>query len=223
MTRWTIYLVLKDKVLYTTEFNWDMYEDWHGDYVMQQLALIKDEDWFRFFVKKFNTDNFWYEEQLVYDMDPDEFYDTLDMSKNYFDNWFSDYIFIKNISDDTIEVATGDWAIVEILPQDEARFNFWDRVDKDEYNILESEDEKEESSTVVVDHMWFGELWIVRAIDWTTQKKHIYVWVGRWDNLADDLNHIKNLWTKYTGDRVKSLINFLSRWLDDEDWKETKD
>ena len=138
MTRWTIYLIINDKVLKTVEFNGDMYPDWHGDTVMKELTLVKDEHGFRDFVKKFNADNFWYEDELVYEItrtEFDEYY--TDMRENYFENHCSGYIFFKNISDEEIQFITSDGITISLCEQDQLRFNFGNLIEKDTYDYVD--------------------------------------------------------------------------------------
>lgn len=97
MTRGQIAVVLPDGSLITSiEFNGDMYLTEHGREVIDALNYIYDEDEYRDFVERFNEKHFsYYDEPRIYDCDKTFF----DMSTDYFDKWFSDYVYIKNLSD----------------------------------------------------------------------------------------------------------------------------
>ena len=97
MTRGQIAVVLPDGSLISSiEFNGDMDLTEHGKEVVDELNYIESEDEFRAFVERFNKDHFsYYEYPRVYECD-DNFFD---MSTDYFDKWFSDYVYIKNLSD----------------------------------------------------------------------------------------------------------------------------
>lgn len=97
MTRGQIAVVLPDGSLISSiEFNGDMDLTEHGKEVIDELTYIDNEDEFRAFVERFNKDHFsYYDYPRVYDCD-DSFFD---MSNDYFDKWFSDYVYIKNLSD----------------------------------------------------------------------------------------------------------------------------
>ena len=104
MTRGKIVVVLNGKVmLISTEFNGDMYYEGHGEEVIEGLRKVNSVEEYEEFVKEFNRKNFEYEEDLIYKVEGDKFEDYLDMSVGYFDKWFSDYVYIKNLSDETIK------------------------------------------------------------------------------------------------------------------------
>lgn len=114
-TRGTGYLLLKDYCLETTEFNGDMYPDGFGDFFYEEITLVKNEEDFTDFVNKFNKENFKYEEDLIYKKENTEFFDaitkdelTIDFNNNYFERFFSDWIFFKNLSGFPIRFITRD-------------------------------------------------------------------------------------------------------------------
>ena len=126
MTRFQI-AVIKDGVIYTsTEFNGDGYWTGHGEVVYAALQNITTVEEWKECVTKFNSETFNYDEELHYEID-DEYEDYLDMSKEYFKKWFSDYIYIKNISEDDVEFITENGKTV-LEPNDVAVFNFGERL-----------------------------------------------------------------------------------------------
>ena len=101
MTRGQIAAILPDgKLITSVEFNGDMYySGGHGEEVFSELECIESEKEYREFVKDFNDRNFRYtDRELFYDCDESFF----DMSTDYFGKWFSDYVYVKNLSEKEI-------------------------------------------------------------------------------------------------------------------------
>lgn len=138
MTRGRIVVILNGEVmLVSTEFNGDMYYEGHGEDIINAFAEIEDEDQYREFVKQFNDDNFEYNERLVYKISNEIYERYLNMSVGYFDNWFSDYIYVKNLSDETVEFITNKEYKYILKPNKIGVFYFGDVVDDIEENELE--------------------------------------------------------------------------------------
>ena len=114
MIRGTLYLLLPDKrVIRTTEFNGGMDPFQRGREIMPALKEVKSIVGFIRMVVKFNKANHNYPERLIHDFD--DFYDKdnfVDFGKTYFRRFFSDYLYIKNLSGVMIEAI------------DEKRFQF---------------------------------------------------------------------------------------------------
>lgn len=97
MTRGT-FLLLKDGEVYAScEFNGDMYYTGHGEAAVNRLAKVNTVSEFERMVQRFNEDKFGYEEEYVRvkklsASDERE----LNLKYNYIQNWFSDYLYIKN-------------------------------------------------------------------------------------------------------------------------------
>jgi len=143
MTRWKLVLILWNKVLVSAEFNWDMYPEGYGDEVKAAMKDIKTEKEFREFVKWFNAENFWYDEDLVYELTKKEFDTLKDLWDNsvYFEHWFSDYLFFKNMSDDTVifNLSVEDWDMpidFELEHNEFVRFHFWNTCEEDESDFI---------------------------------------------------------------------------------------
>lgn len=100
MVRGTLYLLLPDKrVISTTEFNGGMDPFQHGLKILAGLREVKSVADFIRLVVRFNNANHGYQERLIHDFK--HFYDKdnfVDFRKNYYDRFFSDYLYIKNLS-----------------------------------------------------------------------------------------------------------------------------
>lgn len=93
MTRGTIAVILPDgSLLSSVEFNGEMYLTGHGRNVVEGLQYVDAEKDFREFVNEFNAKNFQYKERPMFFYCDESFFD---MSCDYFDKWFSDYVYIK--------------------------------------------------------------------------------------------------------------------------------
>lgn len=68
MTRGSAFLILKDKVLESVEFNGNMYPEGYGDDFLEGLKECQNEKDFKQFIYNFNQENFQYKEKLVYEI-----------------------------------------------------------------------------------------------------------------------------------------------------------
>lgn len=89
-------------MLISTEFNGDMYYEEYGQDVIESLNNINDEKEYKKFIKEFNKENFRYNGELIYRVEGDEYERYLNMSDGYIHKWFSDYIYVKNLSDEIV-------------------------------------------------------------------------------------------------------------------------
>lgn len=128
MTRGQIAIILKDGVMTSTEFNGDMYmptKQWagHGRQVINALKRVYDIATYHYEVAKFNKENHHYEdEKLVYKYHGD---DMLDMrEQTYFDKWFSDYVYIKNLRNELVTLTDYNGKQITLAPQEIAVMNF---------------------------------------------------------------------------------------------------
>lgn len=94
MTRGQIAIITDKGIETSIEFNGDMYYSGNGKEVIKGLKKVNTVAEYESFVEVFNETHHDYDKQLFYYMGEN----TLDFSQNYFDNWFSDYLYIKNIS-----------------------------------------------------------------------------------------------------------------------------
>lgn len=98
MTRGRIAAILPDgRFVTSVEFNGDMYyAGGYGEEVFDALEDMESERDYRDFVEQFNAKHFGYtDRELFFDCDEEHF----DMADDYFGNWFSDYIYVKNLSE----------------------------------------------------------------------------------------------------------------------------
>ena len=118
MTRGKICVATDEKLLNSVEFNGDMYvEHGHGEEVIEAFESgITTEEEYREYVEAFDNENFCYSTEAR-DNNGENYFDNeyfdkgvrerpleskeakklLDFTKNYGDNWFSDYVYLKNI------------------------------------------------------------------------------------------------------------------------------
>lgn len=157
MTRFQI-AVIKDKTIYTsTEFNGDGYWEGYGHDVYAALQNINSVEEWQDFVTEFNSETFQYKEKLHYEYSGLLYEAMLDMSKGYFDNWFSDYVYIKNLDDEYVSVTTEEGTVC--VDFDEvAVFNFGhklipgtDKLELDDQNDDDSQEERDVTSADMSD------------------------------------------------------------------------
>ncbi len=122
MTRGQIAIITPEgNIMSCIEFNGNMYfTNGHGEEVYPKLAGVENVAQYQTLVENFNSAHFRYEEDLFYNA-PANFFD---MQNDYFRKWFSDYVYIKNLSPDTREFLdrNGDTIICE--PGDCLVFNY---------------------------------------------------------------------------------------------------
>jgi len=105
MTRGKFVLITEDQVYISIEFNGDMYPSGHGIEVMNRLKKVHTPDDFISEVTGFNKENFQYKDKLIYTESLAWFKKFKDFRIDYFDHWFSDWLYFKNVSGK-------DWAFI---------------------------------------------------------------------------------------------------------------
>lgn len=124
MTRGTIAIITDNSVVSSIEFNGNMYPSRHGhgrDVALRlnKVRTVKD---FEKMIKDFNEKNHHYEdEKLIFE---DVGHSSLDFSNNYYGVWFSDYVYIKNITENTIELTNNNGRKFSLEPLQKARLYF---------------------------------------------------------------------------------------------------
>lgn len=117
MTRGKFILICEDKVLESRNFNGDMYPSGYGEDAMKILCKITDENQFENMVAEFNSDHHQYDDrELVFVCDFFTGKYTVNFNISYSERFFSDYLFIKNISNVTISAIDRDKRKFKILP-----------------------------------------------------------------------------------------------------------
>lgn len=109
MTRGTLFLITNHCVLRSTEYNGDMYldEDSWGLQAINGLKEVKTEEDFETFLKDFTKEYGYPEEEskpIHLNKEITNEPGFWNMCVDYMDKFFSDYIFIKNISDENITI-----------------------------------------------------------------------------------------------------------------------
>lgn len=117
MTRGQIAIIYKEygaqeiSLMTSIEFNGDMYmptKQWsgYGQQVINALKRVNDVATYQYEVAKFNKEKHHYNdcETLTHHHPNNEALDMLDFTHNYFGKWFSDYVYIKNITDEEVKI-----------------------------------------------------------------------------------------------------------------------
>ena len=138
MTRGKIVIILNGVVmLISTEFNGDMYYEGHGQDIIEHLNNINTEEEYKQFIKEFNKENFEYNDSLIYKVEGDDYESYLNMSVDYFDKWFSDYVYIKNLSDYPVKFIDENEYKCVLKPNEIGVFYFGEIANDIEENRLE--------------------------------------------------------------------------------------
>lgn len=125
MTRGKIVIVTTNTIYTSVEFNGDMYysENSNGEAAYNGLNEVKSLNEYQTFLEKFNEERFEYPEQIYYAISRDENDSPFDMVHDYFDMWFSDYLYIKNLDEDDIIIRTKEYNIT-VKPNEIIVLNF---------------------------------------------------------------------------------------------------
>lgn len=135
MTRFQIVGIFNDKILTAGEFNGDGYfENGHGEQLCAKFPEIKTEEDYRKIVKDMNDQYFEYEEQLVYPVDDieDLNFHKLKQEHRYYKVWFSDYLYIVNLSDDDKEIIDEHNVHITLKPNGWVTLNFGELYEQDD-------------------------------------------------------------------------------------------
>lgn len=123
MTRGQIAIITNEGIISSTEFNGGMYprDDGYGLQIFSDIDDIESEQQYREYVHLFNRESgFGYEEELFRQCDESCF----NMKDDYYEKWFSDYIYIKNLSDTAQTFIDSNGRYVRISPYGKAIFNY---------------------------------------------------------------------------------------------------
>lgn len=117
MTRWTFVLLTDSTIVKSIEFNWEMWPDMNYGESALRLIDSTNMDTFENDIGIFNLNNFSYPEtELVYeveyviDLDNHSQLDMLDLTEWYYDKYFSDYLYIKNRSNEDKKIVLKTWS-----------------------------------------------------------------------------------------------------------------
>lgn len=98
MTRGTFVLITDNEAVISIEFNGDMYPDGYGKDAKEALEKVNSKEEFEAMVQEFNKTHHNYPSVDVYTKTLGWLEKASNFNRKYFDNWFSDWLFIKNIS-----------------------------------------------------------------------------------------------------------------------------
>ena len=126
MTRFQIVGIFEDKILTAGEFNGDGYFEGHGKDVCREFAKITTEKEYRKLAKDINDESFGYNGEIIFTLEPTitvdkeinifDFYQ-LNQKDEYYNLWFSDYLYIKNFTEDDKVVTDENGIVITIHPQ----------------------------------------------------------------------------------------------------------
>lgn len=109
MTRGTAILITNEDVYQSNEFNGDMYPSGHGRSFLEKLHRVEGEKSFKKMIKDFNSLHHKYKEYVgirsVKDEIPELEDNRIDFWDRYYDRFFSDWMFVKNLGDETVTIV----------------------------------------------------------------------------------------------------------------------
>ena len=205
MTRGQIVLITNDAVYTAGEFNGDMYYDWYGKEVIENLKKVNSYDEYYKFVDEFNAENFEYPEQIIFEIgrfdneeDIENVNKLFDMSKDYFKNWFSDYLYIKNISTNEQEIILDDddW-VVTLKPNEICSLCFGDIAEDYDGNKNIQKRLKED---------------IVEAIEslgWSVNEDDDYIEIEQYSPAGEDIGETFN-YNRPIVEQAKDLYDYFN-------------
>lgn len=140
MTRFQIVAIFNDKVLTAGEFNGDGYfEGGHGEEVCAAFPNIKTEEDYRKLVEKIN-ESFGYKEQLIFELSNNnpqcDLFDFLkqDELSLYYEYWFSDYLYIINLSENNQEIVDETGKEITLMPNGWVTIHFGELYEQRDLN-----------------------------------------------------------------------------------------
>lgn len=111
MTRGGAYIIYKKDgelwIGYHNEFNGDMYPGGHYEDMVLALGTVKTYEDFSLAMHKFNKEHHNYDDFQTYHEPLNEYLNlvvednTIDLEREYYSYWFSDYIFFLNLTGET--------------------------------------------------------------------------------------------------------------------------
>lgn len=110
MTRATLFAVTDKEVMHTPEFNGDGYPDGYGVFYIYLLEMTRNAEDFISMVQSFKNSRFNYDCDAVYYDKKKKFFNKKGQmvmnDESYFQEYFSDWIFIKNLSSNPFALIT---------------------------------------------------------------------------------------------------------------------
>lgn len=144
MTRGNFILLTNDANWMSVQFNGDMYPSGYGKLVYYMLQnQVTDYGSLVAAIRQFDDACFGYAREYGEDISPRKAPGEIDFSHDYFINYHSDYLYIKNIADSPITIINNQRQKHEIQP-DEIQVWYFGQLEKTNPNdlVLDKEDEK---------------------------------------------------------------------------------
>ena len=125
MTRGNIVIIAPNGTVFSSvQFNGDMDIEGHGKEVVNLLKSVRMYPDFEKAVSTFNEKNFEYENgSEIHEAGPAEEC-FRPMNEEYYKEWNSDYLYIKNISGKTVNIKMTDDHVTAVIPGEISVFNF---------------------------------------------------------------------------------------------------
>ena len=126
MTRGTMFLIKDQKIYYHDEFNGGMGLDTYGLEAINILENSNDINSFKRNVMFFNKNHHNYDS---FNFHTDKITDKkLNLSRNYYDFWFSDYIYIKNLDNTPVIFNDDNNEKITVNQNDVVAFHFGEHI-----------------------------------------------------------------------------------------------
>lgn len=149
MTRGNFILITNTANWMSTQFNGDMYPSCNGKFVYHMLESVETYDDLAAAILKFDGECFGYADMRFgcanmhnIDMAPKSISDNIDFSKDYFAIYNSDYLYIKNASDEECTIIAKNEMEQTIKPGEIQVWNFGCLVQPDAKDLELNDDEK---------------------------------------------------------------------------------
>lgn len=105
-------ITTEGKILSSTEFNGSMFYDGNGRDAYERLDSIDHVEEYEDFVQEFNDEYYKYGSVSTYEYDES----VLDMQDDYLGKWFSDFVYIKNLSDKSVIITDANGERLSLNP-----------------------------------------------------------------------------------------------------------
>ena len=149
MTRGNFVLITNTANWMSIQFNGDMYPSCNGKFVYHMLESVETYDDLAAAILKFDGECFGYADMRFgcanmhnIDMAPKSISDNIDFSKDYFAIYNSDYLYIKNASDEECTIIAKNEMEQTIKPGEIQVWNFGCLVQPDAKDLELNDDEK---------------------------------------------------------------------------------
>ncbi|MCB6589765.1 hypothetical protein LI294_21000 [bacterium 210702-DFI.5.13] len=142
MTRGNFLLITNTANWMSIQFNGDMYPSCNGKIVYHMLESVETYDDLTAAILKFDKERFGYSYEYGEDMTPKSISDNIDFSKDYYAVYNSDYLYIKNASDEDCTIIAKNEMEQTIKPGEIQVWNFGCLVQPDDEDLELDDDEK---------------------------------------------------------------------------------